>query len=268
MLMPRTALLLSLPLMVTAAAADTITGCGHPAYPPWNWEHQGQIVGTCAEVARQAFAAAGLRLKLDYVGPWARCQALVERGEVDVNICAFDNARRREHSVIVEPAMGRNEAAIFVRRGSPLRFEQWEDLSGLRVGMVHGVSLGTAFDDFLQRHTQLDRALSETLNMRKLAAGRLDAVATGRELGLLTLAVNDCAAHIEARSTAVLVGELFIQMSKRSAHLATLPKVRAWLQRPEYKALLPQLHKQHAELYISQQAHLPHEGCAAPPPGP
>ncbi len=266
MTLPRIVLLLSLScLLRAAAAAETVlSGCGHPAYPPWNWEHRGQIIGTCADVARRAFAAAGLSLRLDYVGPWARCQAMVERGDVDVNICAFDNPKRRETSVIVEPAMGRNEAAVFVLRGSPLKFERWQDLQGQRVGMVHGVSLGVEFDSFLQQYTLLDRALSEPLNMRKLLAGRLDAVATGRELGLLTLSVLGCEQKIEALPQPVLVGELFIQMSKRSPHLAALPKVQAFLQRPEYKALLPQLHRHYADLYTAQQAQQPIKACASP----
>jgi polar amino acid transport system substrate-binding protein len=265
MTVPRIALLLCLSFLLPAAAADTtLSGCGHPAYPPWNWEHRGQIIGTCADVARRAFAAAGLSLKLDYVGPWARCQAMVERGDVDVNICAFDNPKRRETSVIVEPAMGRNEAAVFVRRGSPLKFERWQDLQGQRVGMVHGVSLGAEFDTFLLQHTQLDRALSEALNMRKLLAGRLDAVTTGRELGLLTLSVLGCQHKIEALPQPVLVGELFIQMSKRSPHLAALPKVQAFLLRPEYKAQLAQLHRHYTELYTAQQAQAPIEACDSP----
>ena len=264
MLVPRIALLLGLPLMLTAASAHTLSGCGHHAYPPWNWEHQGQIIGTCADVARRAFAAAGLTLKLDHVGPWARCQALIERGDVDVNICAFDSPKRRETSVIVEAAMGRNEAAIFVPRGSPLTFERWQDLQGLRVGMVHGVSLGAEFDTFLLQHTVIDRALSESLNMRKLLAGRLDAVATGRELGQLTLSVLGCQHKIQALPQAVLVGELFIQMSKRSPHLAALPKVQAFLQRPDYKTLLTQLHRHYTGLYTAQQASAQIEACASP----
>ena len=234
------------------AQPTVVTACGHPAYPPWNWASKGRIVGTCAEVAQRAFAHAGLSLRVLDAGPWARCQAMVERGEIDVNICAFDNARRREYSVVIPVPMGRNEAAVFVRRESPLRFERWADLADVRLGMVHGVSLGTEFDQFVRENAKLDQALTEEHNMRKLLAGRVDAVATGRELGVLTLRMLGCTDEVRQLPQSILVGELFIQMSKRSPHVHALGKVQAYLERPDYPTLRERLHRRYTQVYLDE----------------
>ncbi len=255
---------LAMALVAGAAAADKpLRGCAHPAAQPMSWEHQGRLHGVCVEAAKRAFAAAGWTLQVDDVGPWARCQALVERGQVDAMVCAFDTPARRAFAVVVEPALARNEAALFVRRDSPLRFERWADLDGLRIGVGHGVSLGVEVDRQLARHALVDNALSEAMNLRKLLAGRLDAVATAREAGEQMLRTQGCEQQVRVLPRTLGGAPLYLQISRRSPAAAALPGVRAYLQRPEYAAELQQLHDQQAELYRSHKPPpLPQTSCA------
>ncbi|MFG6431560.1 substrate-binding periplasmic protein [Roseateles sp. LYH14W] len=236
----------------SAAADRTVRGCAHPAAQPMSWAHQGQLHGVCVEAAKRAFAAAGWTLRVDDVGPWSRCQALVERGQVDAIVCAFDTPRRREYAAVVEPALARNEAALFVRRDSRLRFEQWSDLSGLRIGVGHGVSLGSEVDRQLARHARVDNALSETMNLRKLLAGRLDALATAREAGEQMLRAHGCEQQVRVLPRTLGGAPLYLQIARQSPAVAALAGVRGYLQRPEYAAELQQLHAQQAELYRRQ----------------
>ncbi|HEY0953851.1 MAG TPA: transporter substrate-binding domain-containing protein [Roseateles sp.] len=250
-------------LTAGAAAADApVRACAHPAAQPMSWVHQGRPHGVCVEAAKRAFSAAGLVLQVDDVGPWSRCQALVERGQVDALVCAFDTPRRREYAVVVEPALARNEAALFVRRDSPLRFERWPDLTGLRIGVGHGVSLGNEVDQQLARHALVDNALSETMNLRKLLAGRLDAVATAREAGEQMLRARGCEQQVRVLPRTLGGAPLYLQISRQSPVLAeALPRIRAYLQRPEYAAELQQLHGQQAELYRSQNPSQARPSC-------
>lgn len=235
-----------------AAQQPSLRACAHPAAQPMSWEHQGRLHGVCVDMARRAFAAAGWTLQVDNVGPWSRCQALVERGQVDAMVCAFDNPKRREYAVMVEPALARNEAALFVRRDSTLHFDGWDDLAGLRIGVGHGVSLGAEVDQQLARHAQVDNALSEELNLRKLLVGRLDAVATAREAGEQLLRARGCEQEVRALPRALGAAPLYLQISRQSPAVAALPQLRDFLQRPEYAAELQQLHRQQAELYRRQ----------------
>ncbi|MEO6278550.1 transporter substrate-binding domain-containing protein [Roseateles sp.] len=254
--MTRTSLLLALCLSALLAAPASaerrLRACAHPAAQPMSWEQQGRMHGVCVEMARRAFAAAGWTLEVEAVGPWARCQALVERGDVDVMACAFDNPKRREYALVVEPALARNEAALFVRRDSPLRFDTWTDLAGLRVGVGRGVSFGAEVDGQLARQAQVDNALSEDLNLRKLLLGRLDAIATAREAGTQMLRAMGCEQEVRVLPRGLGADGLHLQISRRSPAAAAAPQIRDYLQQADYPAALQQLHRQQAELYRQQ----------------
>lgn len=240
----------------------TFSACGHPAAQPMSWEHQGRMHGVCVEVARRAFAAAGWTLRVDAVGPWSRCQALVERGQVDVMVCAFDTPARRVYAQVLEPALASNESALFVRHDSPLRFEDWADLAGLRVGVGHGVSLGAEVDRQLALYARVDNALTEELNLRKLLLGRLDAVATAREAGEALLMSLGCDTAVRALPRSLGVAPLHLQVSRRSAASVDLPRLRSYLQRPGYAAELMQLHREQAARYRTQNPPREAEPCA------
>ncbi len=75
---------------------------------------------------------------------------------------------------------------------------------------------------------------------------------TGRELGLLTLKVLGCEHEVRAMPQPAVVGDIYMQVSKRSPHLTALPKVSAFLRQSGYPALLRSLHAQQGELYAAQ----------------
>lgn len=209
-----------------------VRACGHPAAPPMSWEHEGQLIGVCVEAARHAFSALGLALKVEPPVPWARCQLMIETGEVDVNLCGFANDKRREYAVMIEPPVGHNEAVLIVRRDSTLVYKSWADLNGLRIGMGRGVSFGSAFDTYLAQHARLDIAISEARNLQKLTLGRLDAVITARLAGQQLIRSMGCERQLRLLPGKVLEGPLLMQMSKRSKHLAVLPQLTAFLKQP------------------------------------
>lgn len=217
---------------ISPVAKPVVRACGHPAAPPMSWDHDGQLIGVCVEAARRAFSAMGLALKVEPPLPWARCQLMVETGEVDVNLCAFANEKRREYAVIVAPAIGSNQAALIVRRDSSLIYKSWADLQGLRIGMGRGVSFGSELDTFLAQHTRLDIALSEAHNLQKLNLGRLDAVITARLAGQQLIRSMGCEGQLHMLPATVAEGRLFMLMSKRSKHLAVLPQLSAFLNQP------------------------------------
>jgi polar amino acid transport system substrate-binding protein len=171
---------------------------------------------------------------------------------VDALVCAFDNTKRREYALVVEPALARNEAALFVRRDSPLHFDAWTDLAGVRIGVGRGVSFGTEIDRQLAQHAQVDNALSEDLNLRKLLLGRLDAVVTAREAGVQLLRAQGCEQEVRLLPRGLGADGLHLQISRRSPAVAAAAHVSGYLQQAEYAAALQLLHRQQAELYRRQ----------------
>lgn len=237
---------------VCAADVPTVKACGHHDYPPWNWRDDQQIVGACAAVAKRAIERLGYRVDLSYVGPWKRCQEMVASGEVDVNICAFRNAERESYSVFAEPRMGQNRISVFVGRNWPRerRFENWQDLEGLRTAVVLGVSTGQAFDDFLATRTKIQRVASVRQMLLMLDADRVDFVPFGHEAGLMEIERNGFAGRIVPLERPALDGELHLSVSKKSPLAARINDIGAYFARPGYPQELAALLAAHHRRYI------------------
>lgn len=221
------------------APKRVVTACGHHDYPPWNWRLYSQIVGACADVVRDYFTSRGYEVNLQYVGPWKRCQYAVERGHVDVNICAFRNPERERYSTFVPTPMGHNEYAVFTRVDATFPFSQWEDLAGKRIAIVRGVSVGQEFDTFLRQRTALLEVGTTSQAFELLALKRVDAVTIARQSGRAVLEHISYDRLITDLPHPILKGTLYISISNKSSDLLPLvDDLAKWLSRPEYAGYL------------------------------
>jgi polar amino acid transport system substrate-binding protein len=240
--------------MAPAAPPDgpVVKACGHHDYPPWNWLRDGHIVGACAVVAQRAIERLGYRVDLSYVGPWTRCQAMVRSGEVDVNICAFRNPEREAYSLFAEPRMGQNRIAVFVRkqRAATLPFSGWDDLKGLRTGLVAGVSMGPQFDQFLEQNTRVERVHHIDNMLKMMALDRVDIVPFGWEAGTIAIERSGFGGQIVPLSQPALVGELFVSVSRKSPLAARLPEIGLYFSRPGYAEELRGLLDEYSRIYL------------------
>ena len=246
-----------LPLLLATlsslASAREVTACGHHDYPPWNWLRKSEIVGACADVTRSAFEHLGHTVKLSYVGPWKRCQAMVESGDVDINICSFKNPQRESYSRFVDVPMGINPIAIFVKKGREFPFEKWPDLKGKRSGVVNGVSMGAEFDTFLTTQTKLEAVNEPVLNLRKLEAERIDFTPLGLEGGLLQIKLYGFEGSIVPLPKSALEGKLYISISNKATDLhKQIPEVEKYLSRSSYAQELSKSLKLHREQYVHE----------------
>lgn len=232
-----------------------VKACGHHDYPPWNWLHDGRIVGACAEVAQRAIERLGYRVDLSYVGPWKRCQAMVSSGEVDVNICAFRNPEREAYSMFVEPRMGQNRIAVFVpkQRAATMPFSKWDDLKGLRTGLVSGVSMGPEFDTFLEKNTHVERVPNIDSMLKMISMDRVDIVPFGWEAGTIAIERSGLAGQVVPLQQPALVGELFLSVSRKSPLAARLPEIGMYFSRSAYADELRRLIEEHSRAYLQQR---------------
>ncbi len=230
-----------------------LKACGHQDYPPWNWESQGQIQGACADVTRELFGRLGVKVDLSYVGPWKRCQKAVEKGDVDVNICAFINPERQTYSTFTATPMGYNQNAVFVKKGNEFPFTQWADLKGKRAAMVLGVSIGQAFDTFLASSVQVEWVPDYKSAFMMLNHGRIDFVPFGRESGLTKLATLNMSADIIPLEHPITTGNLHISISKKSRWRHLLPEIEKMLQAPGYRQWVKDRLNKNIQIYSAEQ---------------
>lgn len=248
-----------LALAIPCHADKKITACGHHDYPPWNWKSGNTIIGACAEITQELFKRAGVETNLKYIGPWGRCQALVDQGTIDVNICSFINARRQEYSRFIPTPMGFNENAVFVRRDRPFSFLKWEDLAGRKTAMVLGVSIGQEFDNFLETETTVVRVSTFFQSFHMLARGRIDFIPVGRHSGLAMRDAFGLEERIIDLPNPLLSGNLYLSMSKKSPYLYLLPAIQKMMQEDGYYTWVNELLKKYTELY-AEEYKLNHQG--------
>ena len=246
------ALIILVTLAIPCHAEHKITACGHHDYAPWNWKSGDAIIGACAEITQELFRRVGVETDLKFVGPWQRCQTLIELGTVDVNICSFVNEKRKEYSQYIMTPMGFNENSVFVQKDKTFQFERWEDLAGKKTAMVLGVSIGQEFDEFLKSNTDVILVSTFFQSFHMLARGRVDFIPVGRHSGLAMRDSFGLENEIVALNTPLLSGSLHISMSKKSPHLHLLPAIEQLMQDDGYYKWLDELLKKYTELYAEE----------------
>lgn len=244
--------LVILALTIPCHAKPQITACGHHDYAPWNWRSGETIIGACAEITEELFKRVGVETDLKFVGPWQRCQALIEQGTVDVNICSFVNEKRKEYSQFIMTPMGFNENAVFVQKGQAFPFERWDDLAKKKTAMVLGVSIGQEFDEFLKSKTDVYRVSTFFQSFHMLARGRVDFIPVGRYSGLAMRNSFGLEDKIIDLKKPLLSGNLHISMSKKSQFLHLLPAIEQLMQDDGYYKWVDSLLKKYTELYAEE----------------
>jgi polar amino acid transport system substrate-binding protein len=246
--------------LATPCRADPkITACGHHDYAPWNWNSGNAIIGACAEITHELFKRVGVETELNFVGPWQRCQALIEQGIVDVNICSFVNDKRKDYSQFIMTPMGFNENSVFVRKDKVFQLESWDDLAGKKTAMVLGVSIGQEFDAFLNSKTDVVRVSTFFQSFHMLARGRIDFIPVGRYSGLAMRNSFGLEDEIVDLKKPLLSGSLYISMSKKSPYLHLLPAIEKMMQEDDYYKWVDELLQKYTELY-AEEYKLNHSG--------
>jgi len=151
-------------------------------YPPYQYlDDKGQIRGLDIELLEAVANAANCRIIFQHL-PWKRGLALLSKGLIDVGSGASKTKARSEYAHFSVPY--RDEAmSIYVQR-KPFRPIQFNTLNQLanspaHVGVVIGYSYGDKFSKL--RSTQafkgkVSEVLSDSLNIQKLMAGRIDVI--------------------------------------------------------------------------------------------
>lgn len=244
-------------LLPTAQAAHVVNACGHQDYPPWNWLSQGKIKGVCAQVVQELFEQQGIEVDFSYVGPWARCQRNIGKGLVDINICAFINPVRESYSTFIDTPMGHNDQVVLVHHLRTFQFEKWQDLKGKLAGMVLGVSIGEAFDTFLNEHAAIFRVRDPAQSLKMLQSGRVDFVPMGRFSARILIEMMGLENEILILPTPILVGNLHISISNHSNLHHLLPAIEEAMQSERYRQRVNQLLNEYTQAYLEEWRQVP-----------
>lgn len=201
----------------TPATADTITVASGD-YPPFTGreEPHGGLVN---RIVTAAFRESGI--DVEYVWrPWKR--ALLEAGNGKVAAASYFGADEiRDQDFLLGGPLFREDAVLFYRADDPApAWDNTTQMGKLRVGITLGYTYG---DETTQRIEdgvlQVEVAESDTTNLRKLLAGRIDVFPSNRVITWHLLQTQFSAAErqqIAATSEPIMSMETYLLISKRT----------------------------------------------------
>ena len=158
-------------------------------YPPYITETERGAQGLVVDVVNAAFARIGQPIQIEFF-PVARGQQRLLNGQADAFFSIKRTAEREQTMFFTQKALMRQDYVFFVRKGEHRRFNgSLESMADTSIGLVIATSYGSRFDAAVKAGTfkKLDPATSHETNLRKLIAGRVDAVICSRLVGLYYL---------------------------------------------------------------------------------
>jgi polar amino acid transport system substrate-binding protein len=148
---------------------------------------QGGLSGAIAEAAAKDF---GYRVRIDYF-PWTRAMQV---GSKDPDFAGYFPAyytEERARQCHFSAPMGTSTLGLAYLRNKPLQWHALPDLADKVIGVVEGYSNGEAFDALVKQGRQkVDPAPSDLVNLKKLLAQRVDAVAIDKAVLRYLLATD------------------------------------------------------------------------------
>lgn len=132
--------------------------------------------GYANELIKTAFAAVNVDVRLEVV-PYARCKYNVMEGKVAA--CASMSWQPEFKGAVLFPkrALFECQSDFYQRSDKPLKFKAADHIPiGTRIGIVSEYEYPPLIATLRAKGVELEGALSEVVNIKKLMAGRLDAV--------------------------------------------------------------------------------------------
>lgn len=179
--------LLAVPLSRSAHAHNSEVGhaltLGCDEWPPYQILVNGTMEGFSVEMVHAVLANLRMRDESTTALPWARALKSLRTGRIDA-LFSINYAREREaYAFFPEEPLTTSKWVIWSRMGDGLAYTGFSDLDGKRVGIVLGYSYTPEFLKYVQEHATAQAVVSDDINFRKLASGRVDFIVAERNNG-------------------------------------------------------------------------------------
>lgn len=146
-----------------------------PPYIYWD-ESENRVTGLWAETVRAVMARLGERQEELRILPWARLLDMGLKGAVDGVFGAVRNPEREQRMWFPAEPLLEDPWVFWIRKedAGRLAFASLEDLKGRRVGLVKDYAYTPELWAFVEQEQNHEVVVHDSLNLRKLAGGRLD----------------------------------------------------------------------------------------------
>lgn len=136
--------------------------------------------GLSGAVASKVAARFGQDVKIAYF-PWKRTMQVGASEPGFAGYFPAYHTPERARQCHFSAPMGNSTIGLAMLAAAPLRWRVLDDLAGSKLGVVLGYSNGEAFDQMVKNGKLLvDESVTDTINLKKLLAGRVRAVVIDR----------------------------------------------------------------------------------------
>ncbi len=163
-------LLLSFSTITVAEETITIASNGN-ASPGWSEysKHYGYIL----HIATEAFALAGIQVKMKWYPSWKRAFCEAKNNEDDSTFCWLFVEERTKNFYYSDP-VNEETQVFFHLKSYKFDWNTVDDLKGIQIGGNTGFHYGADLDEAEKKgKIMMDRARSYEQNLKKLLAGRI-----------------------------------------------------------------------------------------------
>ena len=141
------------------------------AWPPYIFERDGSPAGIDYDIFSAIFPSLGYDFRIEFL-PWEECIRLVQELKADAVFSLNRTPEREEYLQFPSEYNSESESVLFKRRDAQHSFAGYEDLAGLRIGVIEGYSYSGGF----MEESGFERvpAKSDETNLKRLADGSID----------------------------------------------------------------------------------------------
>jgi polar amino acid transport system substrate-binding protein len=175
--------------------------------------------------------------------PWARAEAMIIDGSVDVLYTAAPSDKRALVTLYPSESLMESSWSFFIRKEDTarLKFDSLNDLKGKKVGVVRAYAYTPELWAFLEAEKNYEDVIKDDQNVNKLVANRVDYIAMDYGNGLALLKSMGLLDKVVALKNPIKPISLYAIFSKKTVDKAVVDefseKLKAFKKTKEYQVI-------------------------------
>ena len=204
----------------TEHQCSTLLVSGNPEYPPLLWRDNkdpGILTGVIPALLNEIVEPMDIKVRVRYVGSWARVQHLAKSGELDMIAGAFMTSERFGYLDYILPPIIHLPTSVWVPADQEFLYRHWPDLLGKTGSTLIDNSFGQNFDRYAAENLTIIPVRSIDQSFLMAEAGRVDYVLYEALQGRVKLEREGLADKFTALEKPVSSEGLFYAFPKKSS---------------------------------------------------
>lgn len=193
-----------------------ITVCGSPDYPPISWIEEGHIIGVAPTLVEKMISSLGYSVSTEQDSNWRRCLKEAELGNIDVVVAAYRTEQRLKFMSYLDEPIVLEPITLYYNKKKPITSDKWEDLKGLKAGILFSDSFGDEVDKKIREYLNIEFVSSGEQNIHKLRIQRIDIMPLGVIGGALQVKKLDYENSIESLPNPIVSDYWYVGISHHS----------------------------------------------------